>query len=350
LRSLTNGNLQNKRLRRITNGLWVYKHPYWGVDSRWPVLKQLGFRLRISAIYRSLKRLQMKCPILWIVDPRFGNIIKYFKRSLVCYHVVDNYTAAPYFSEETRANIAKAEKFMLSVADLVIVTSPFLLEEKSKYNNNVHLVRNAVDYEQFTAINDFDKVPEDMKNIPKPIIGYIGAINEKLDYELLNSIARARPQWSFVFVGSFSKKPGSPACQFAYEHPHNVFLLGQRAVTDVPHYIHACNICILPYRRDDYTEAIDSLKLYEYFACGKPVVATDIPAVREHSQVVYIAEDANDFMHKIEKAMISPSPKQRDLQRAIAMQNTWEKRVEQLSFLIRAASLQKSKHCILTKI
>ena len=93
----------------------------------------------------------------------------------------------------------------------------------------------------------------------------------------------------------------------------------------------------MPYRRDDYTEAIDSLKLYEYFACEKPVVATDIPAIREHKQAVYVARDGKDFISKLEEALVSHTPEQRDVQRAIAMQNTWDKRVEQLSFIIQAA-------------
>lgn len=94
---------------------------------------------------------------------------------------------------------------------------------------------------------------------------------------------------------------------------------------------------IIPHRRDDYTKAIDSLKLYEYFACGKPVVATDIPVIREHGHVVYIAKDGDDFVQKLEEALVSFTPARGALQRSIAMQNTWDKRVEQLSFLIQAA-------------
>lgn len=330
--------LQNERLRHITNGLWVFQYPFWGVNSRLPVIRQLGCRLRISAIHHATRKLQMKDPILWVVDPRFGYMIKYFKKILVCYHVVDNYTAAPYHSEKIREDLKKAEKFILPIADLVIVTSPFLLEEKSKYNNNVHLVKNAVDYEQFAALQSFNNMPKDMEHIPKPIIGYIGAVNEKLDYELLDTIARKRPLWSFVFIGDYFSNPSLPGYyKFVHQHPPNVFLMGRRDVKEVPHYMHACDVCIMPYRCDDYTKAIDSLKLYEYFACGKPVVATDISVVLEYSQVVFIAKDRDDFVQKLEEALVSFTTERRELQRSIAMQNTWDKRVEQLSFLIQAA-------------
>lgn len=335
---LIRGSLQNKRLRHIKNGLWVYQHPFWAINSRLPVIKQLGRRLRISAIHHATRKLQMKEPILWVVDPRFGSIVKYFKKALVCYHVVDNYAAAPYYSEKIREDLKQAEKFILSTADLVIVTSPFLWEEKSKFNSNVHLVKNAVDYEQFAAFQSFNHIPKDMEHIPKPIIGYIGAVNEKLDYELLATIAHKRSQWSFVFIGEYLNKPELPEYyKFVHQHPPNVFLLGRRDVKEVPRYIHACDVCIMPYLCNDYTKAIDSLKLYEYFACGKPVVATDIPVVHEHGQVVYIAKDGNDFVQKLEEALVSFPPSRRELQRSIALQNTWDKRVEQISSLIHAA-------------
>lgn len=330
--------LQNKRLKHVMNGLWVFRHPFWGVSSRWPVIKQLGLRLRIHAIHRATRKLQMQHPILWVVDPRLGTVVKYFKKALVCYHVVDNYSAAPYYSEKIREDLKQAEKFILPIADLVIVTSPFLQKEKSKFNSNVHLVKNAVDYEQFSIFQSFDNMPKDMEGIPKPIIGYIGAINEKLDFELLAYIAHKRPQWSFVFIGDYVNNPkSSESYKFIQQHPSNVFLLGKRDVKEVPRYIHACDVCIMPYCRNDYTKAIDSLKLYEYFACGKPVVATDISVTRGYSQVVYIAKDGDDFIQKLEEVLVLFPSVRREIQRSIALQNTWDKRVEQLSLLIQTA-------------
>ena len=172
---------------------------------------------------------------------------------------------------------------------------------------------------------------------PQPIVGYVGVVNKKLDFELLDAVARKRPQWSFVFIGDYYDPSLPEHYSFINNHPPNVFMLGRRDVKEVPRYIHACNVCILPYRRDDYTKAIDSLKLYEYFACEKPVVATDIPAIREYKQLVYVASDADDFITKLEAALTSFTPEQRDSQRSIAMQNTWDKRVEQISAILNAA-------------
>jgi len=347
-RRLTGNHTKEKHLRHINNGLWVFRYPNWTFGSNRNVLNRIGLTLRIISISIAMRKLKMKTPILWVVNPRFWNVIKYFKKSTACYQIVDNYAEAPYFPEEFRKELEKAEKTMLSLADLVIVTSPFLLSEKSKYNNNVHLVKNAVDYKQFAPSQSTDNLPKDMEQIPKPIIGYVGVINKKLDLALLDAVARKRPQWSFVFIGDYHDHPPGDY-NFINNHSPNVFLLGRRNVKEVPRYIHACNVCMLPYCRNDYTKAIDSLKLYEYFACEKPVVATDIPAIQEYKQLVYVANDADDFITKLESALTCFTSEQRDAQRIIAMQNTWEKRVEQISGII-VETLAKKHESTLNKL
>ena len=87
--------------------------------------------LRIFAISHVLRKLKMKSPIIWVVEPRFGDVIKYLKKSLICYHVVDNYAASPYYPETIRKELEKTDKTILSIADLVIVTSPFLLMKRA---------------------------------------------------------------------------------------------------------------------------------------------------------------------------------------------------------------------------
>ncbi len=340
-RSLTGKRSKDKHLRHIGNGLWVFRYPDWAFGSNRPALDRIGLKLRAIAISIAMQKLKLKTPILWVVNPRFWNVIKYFKKSTVCYQVVDNYAEAPYFPEEVRKELEKTEKTMLSLADLVIVTSPFLLSEKSKYHNNVHLVRNAVDYKRFAPSLSPDNIPKDMEQIPKPIIGYVGVINKKLDLALLDAVARKRPQWSFVFIGDYYDPSLPEDYSFINSHSPNVFLLGRRDVKEVPRYIHACNVCMLPYCRNDYTKAIDSLKLYEYFACEKPVVATDIPAIQEYKQLVYVANDADDFIAKLESALKCFASEQRENQRAIAMQNTWDKRVEQISAILNSVLIKK---------
>lgn len=342
-KSKNNENLQNESLRHIDSGLWVYRYPRWTFRSNRFILNLLGVMLHVFAISRVVRKLKMKSPIIWVVEPRFGDMIKYLDKSLICYHVVDNYAASPYYPETIRKELEKTDKIMLSIANLVIVTSPFLFNEKSKHHNNVHLVRNAVDYELFAPNQNLNGIPKDMEHIPKPIVGYVGVVNKKLDLAMIDSVARKRPQWSFVFIGDYYDPSLPEDYSFINNHSSNVFLLGRRDVKEVPRYIHACDVCMLPYCRNDYTKAIDSLKLYEYFACEKPVVATDIPAIQEYKQLVYVANDADDFITKLESALTCFASEQREAQRAIAMQNTWDKRVEQISTILNAVLAKKSE-------
>ncbi len=115
--------------------------------------------------------------------------------------------------------------------------------------------------------------------------------------------------------------------------PH-VHLLGRKSVEEVPCYIAACDVCLLPYRVNEWTRNIDSLKLYEYLACGKPVVATDVPAARRFSEVVKIVTGEAQFITNMNEALDEDSPVLRAKRQRVAAQHTWEQRVAALSAAI----------------
>jgi glycosyltransferase involved in cell wall biosynthesis len=116
-----------------------------------------------------------------------------------------------------------------------------------------------------------------------------------------------------------------------------VHILGPKSVADVPSYVAACAVCLLPYQINEWTKHIDSLKLYEYLACGKPVVATDVPAARRFSEVVRIVTDEGEFISSMNNALNEDSPAMQARRRQLAAQNTWEQRVSVLS-----AAIEKS--------
>lgn len=334
VKNLTNGGAKASDHPSIEVGLdnlWVYHHPDWGFTSRWPGVDHMGFRLRVNALRQALRQLSMADPIFWVVDPKTYPLLKYFKKKLVCYHVVDNYAAAPWRSKALQAELIAAEQEMLKLADVVIVTSPALLESKQQQHANVHLVKNAVDYHQFAAAKESGCIPSDMRAIPQPILGYVGAVNEKLDYDLLQAVATAAPQWSIVLVGPVTGDPDSPVQRFVQQRPANVYILGKKEVSEVAYYVNGCTVCLLPYVRNEYTANVDSLKLYEYLACAKPVVATRIPAVQEFAHVVYVADNPQAFIQNIELALTGDTPTQQAQRQNIAAQNTWDQRVMQIS-------------------
>jgi len=100
--------------------------------------------------------------------------------------------------------------------------------------------------------------------------------------------------------------------------------------------MHACDVCLLPYAHSRWTENINPLKLYEYLATGRPVVATGIPAVQDFREVVRIADNETAFIRAIQQALDEDAPAAAARRQAVARQNTWEHRVETLSAIIQS--------------
>jgi len=128
------------------------------------------------------------------------------------------------------------------------------------------------------------------------------------------------------------------ACEELRRLP-NVYFLGQAPVADVPRYMAACQVCLLPYKINERTRNISSLKLYEYLACGKPVVSTDVPAAHEVGDVVRVA--ASDGFVAAIAAALTDEPSAVAARRRVAAANTWDQRVEQISVILEQALEQR---------
>ncbi len=318
-------------VRRVSDGLYVMRNPAL-LPASGP-LAGLSDALYRAYVRHTLSRLRMARPILWLYLPEMAAIIGQYNERLVVYHVVDEYTAyagvTPSYAPIMRAN----EERLLARASVVITTAPSLLESKSRFNRNVHLVANAVDYEGFQRTLANGALPPEIAALAQPVIGYVGAINDKLDYALLAAVAAARPDWSLAMVGPVSVQTGDDVAGYAaLRKLANVHFFGQAAVAGVPRYIAACNVCLLPYKLNERTRSISSLKMYEYLACGKPVVATDVPAAHEVGPVVRIA-GAGDFVSAIDEAL-HDNPAAVAGRRSVAAANTWEQRVEAISDIL----------------
>jgi glycosyltransferase involved in cell wall biosynthesis len=324
-------------------GLWIYHDPYYAPVSGRRTGGPLTAALRRRAMLRTLRELAAPLPpILWLVRPYFADVIGQYGEKLVVYHVTDEYSA--YASVTDRERIRRLEEAVLRRADLVIVTAPALLASKGPFNPHTYLVPNAVDYEGFqralagTTARDWvlgiGSIPNTQYPIPNTrLIGYSGALNEKVDYELLAQVARARPDWQIVLIG----------LRDLYSQPHkadvldglpNVHWVGRLPLEQLPAAIASLDVCLLPYEINEWTANIDSLKLYEYLACGRPVVSTDVPAARAFSEVVRIAAGPSAFIEEIAAALAEDDPAAIARRKAVAAANTWEHRVARIKELL----------------
>jgi GT2 family glycosyltransferase len=242
----------------------------------------------------------------------------------VVYDCMDEWNSFPGMKPQLLA----AEERLVTEADLVTVSAGRLLEKWRGRNARVELIRNAADFVRFSAPVQ-QLALEDVRH---PIVGYFGAIAAWFDVELLTRVATERPGYSFVLIGGVFDVDVS-----AIERLPNVRLLGQQPYERMPAYLHAFDVCIIPFVVDEITAATDPVKFYEYISQGKPVVSTYMPELEAYRDVVSMAEDAEDFLRKLDLAIAEDDPALHARRVEVARANTWPARSAAMLTAIRDA-------------
>lgn len=329
--------LRRPPVEHVQDGLYLYRFPAWLPGSRREIIERFTRAARAEHLRRTAARLGLARPILWLYRPQQRAWIGRCNESLVLYHITDEYRAFGYLTEAQRRALADDEERLLAEADLVIVTSPSLVESKKAHTRRIALVRNGVDYAVFAVARDGTAPePDDLRAIPHPRLAYVGHISLRLDLPLLARIAQARPDWSLVLLGSAWDK-GCEAEMANLRALPNVHFLAPREGPAVPAYVAACDVGLMPYRLTEEAESISPLKLYEYLAAGLPVVSADIPAAREVASALYIAAGSAEWIEAIASALAERDPALRRARQDLAAANDWDVRVEELSDYIAAA-------------
>lgn len=263
----------------------------------------------------------------------YPNVSELVRPSLTIYHCVDP-MIIPY---DLKHGIV-SEAQLVGRSHLVICTSKQLYEEKKQLNKNSYFVPNAADITHSSkALSQDIDVHESIKGLKGPIIGYFGNIERRFDFDLLKEVIATHKDKSFVFAG-----PVSPEFipDWFYNAP-NVHLIGRLPYQAMPALFKGFDVALIPFKKDDVSRTIFPLKLFEYLGAGKPVVSTRFnPDLEEFTRdTVAFCDSAADFSRAIEQALLHKDPRQVEGRIAVAQENTWEKRVEEISRLI---SLHKS--------
>lgn len=334
LRQMLRGKRHRTRLStRDKSGVRIFHSPWWLPLIGRPPLKNLSIRLYLSILTR-LAGLRQRKPIVWLARPNMIDYIDELPAKLTIYHIVDEYSGYGSPSEKRRQELLEREAELLRMVDLAIVVTPSLQVVKSEHNANTHLVKNAADFAAYADCAS--PVPDDMRNIRSPVIGYSGLIAARLDLAMLIAAADARPDWSFVFVGSVN----DDHCRSEMDQLRsckNVHMLGQKPIADMPAYVNRFDVCTIPYAVNLRAQHASPLKLYEYAAASRPIVATDFAAAHEFGEHIEIVRSAKDFVAACQRCLgLDPSSPPIVENRRFAAKNTWDKRVEQVSEIIRS--------------
>lgn len=220
------------------------------------------------------------------------------------------------------------EQALVRQSDIVMTNSSYFTEELEPLNPNIHTTNTGVNLELYDGSVSHD-IPADLKAIPSPRIGYTGAIiKRRLDADLLFTIAQKLPHYNFVFVG--------PEDEFFAQHPlhtlKNTYFTGHKEVADLPAYIQHFDVCLNPQKVNPITEGNYPLKIDEYLAMGKPVVATSTHTMRDiFAQYTHLATDVDSYLSAIQKAFNETEDiKLKNARIAFAHTHSWVHSVEKI--------------------
>jgi glycosyltransferase involved in cell wall biosynthesis len=219
------------------------------------------------------------------------------------------------------------ERELLEKADVVFCGGRKLWEAKSKINKNCHFYGCGVEVAHFAKARAQEtQIPDDVHFVHRPVLGYFGVVDERMDYELVTKLADANPHWSVVIVGPLAKvDPNSLPCRV------NLYWVGRREYSQLPAYTKAFDVCLMPFALNEATEYINPTKALEYMATGRPIISTAVPdVVSNFGSVVKIARSHEEFIEFCKQAVHSADKSAVECGLKMADQNGWDTIVSKL--------------------
>ncbi|MFQ5410783.1 MAG: glycosyltransferase [Phycisphaerae bacterium] len=295
----------------------------------------LNRRLLVRQIRSVLRGLPSRPVQLWSFAPDVDALCGRFDEERMIYYCVDAFDEfSGYDSEAIRA----AEARLAARADLVVTTSQVLFEAKRSLNENTILVPHGVDYTHFARATAPDThMPDDMVNLPRPIFGFWGLIQDWIDLDWIAKISAARPDGSVVLIGEAATDLS------ALTDLPNVHLLGRRPYATLPAYARSFDVGLIPFRVNALTRAVNPIKLREYLAAGLPVISTPLPEVRRYRAFVQIVEEGDSPEAACQKAVEDGTPTAIAARQAAMKTESWSAKVEELSERITECPSNKQR-------
>lgn len=250
--------------------------------------------------------------ILWISYPPLYKKIGTYNEDFLVYDCID-------YPGERFAHWSNGVAELQKKADAIFATSGFLYGFNREYRDKTFLCSNGADYDFFAnAAGNHPARPNDMANIRKPILGYIGAVADWIDWRLIEIIA-ATGKFSIVFVGPLFGLKQIPIVS------ENVYFLGRKAYEALPSYLSCFDVCLIPFKKNKLTIACNPVKMYEYLSMGKPVVSTDLEECR--LDVVKCSKTYQEFYENILDSLGVQSQDAARMRMSFAKEHSWENRV-----------------------
>jgi len=327
------------RVFYVEEPVWGDSAPYLEICERQagvrvviPHMPRTGNAAEANALRKLMDRLIAEQGItaycLWYYTPMALNWTAHLKPLSTIYDCMDELSAFQGAAPE----LHEREATLLKSADVVFTGGYSLFEMKRSLHSNIYPFPSSIDLTHFAQARYQDGEPDDQSAIPGKRIGYCGVIDERMDLDLIREIANIRRDWNIVMIGPVVKIDES-----RLPRAENIHYLGMKKYDELPAYISGWDAAILPFARNESTRFISPTKTPEYLAAGRPVVSTSIAdVIRPYGDMglVHIADEPQEFIEALEKAMAEDHGKRIRHVDAFLSQNSWSRTWRRMAELI----------------
>jgi glycosyltransferase involved in cell wall biosynthesis len=296
-----------------------------GIPWLYDLLNKHNNKAFAKSIRSAINRLGFKNYLIFNDSSMFLGLYmkELLQPDMYIYYMRDFLTKNPYW----RRQGVRLEPQLIRKADLVVNNSTLYADYGRQFNPHSYMVGQGCDVSLFNDIDREIIAAADLKDIPRPVIGYVGFLaSRRLDPDLLLYMAQNRPDWSIVLVG-----PEDDGFKASELHGiKNVYFLGSRDSSVLPDYIKGFDVCINPQLINDATRGNYPRKIDEYLAMGKPTLATATEAMDYFREYTYLGKTGEDYIRLTEQALREDSPVLQQKRRAFATSHTWENNVSEI--------------------
>lgn len=326
-----NASAASDKVQKIHEQLAVYTPPAaLPITGYIPLFNRISYARTAANIGKILRRLAWPAPSqLWTSFPKQIDMVRRFDGVPVVYDVMDDYPA--FFGMGQRTVLRKMHKALIQRADLIFASSNVLAQKvHAQTGKRAAVIENGVGRD-FIEKCQQALVADDIKDLPKPIFGYVGAISAWFDFAAVSEIANSFPQGSVVLVGPVDTQLPSL--------PSNVHLLGRRPHDQLPSLLKGFDVGLVPFEVTPAIDAVNPVKVYEYMAAGLRILGSDFAELRRFGDAVTCCTKENWASAAL---LILDGHHNERMQIQRALDGTWEARalrVEELLLTMRENKL-----------
>jgi len=321
------------QILRDTRGTVIYgdlTSRCWQISSKILVYSTIDSILNPQRIISELNKIVAKENmqdnlIIWNYNPMYIDYFDKLNQKLNIFDAVDNWQEHSGY-ENYKSILENNYKIIREKSDLIFTVSENLKKDLFENKENVYWQPNAVDLEYFQSITE---ISSKLKNIPKPIIGFLGILQDRIDTDILLTLAKNNQDKSLVLAGPVWKKfPKNKLQEFK-----NIHFLGPIKYEEIPALYNGFDVGIIPYKVNEFIKTTDPMKFYEYLATGLPIVSTYVPGIERFGKLIKVAKSPEEFNQLVnqslnEKRGLMPEKLE------ILRNNTWRIRIGEMLELI----------------